>query len=427
LRTDRAFKGFVPSSNSDPLSGGAVPTVLVIPTLRAQRSASGNLVITAKYLSGLEAFASLWPGKVASALRVSSTPHDGHLDPAEHEPARSPVELLEVAGDLSGMDAHLRAASVVLITDDGETDRVARRCRRLGVPYVLSLEWDWWTRRQIVWQDAPTPLRAAKRLLWSEASNLRRLRSMRAAAGLQCNGTPAFEAFVGLNPRTMLFFDSRVAREMVVAEDALAARLARLRAGAPLRLVFSGRLVGIKGVDQLPRLAAALDRAQVPFTLDICGSGPLEPAVRADLAERGLADRVRLRGTLDFERELMPFVASQADLFVCCHTQGDPSCTYLETMACGVPIVGYGNRALRGMIERSGAGWSSPVFHPERLSHLIAALHRDRADIVERSRAARRFALAHTFDKTFAARVDHLLACSGRRPGPTAPGNRGGA
>jgi glycosyltransferase involved in cell wall biosynthesis len=409
------------------LTHRAVPTVLVVPTLRAQRGPSGNMMLTRKYLSGLDAFAAVWPGKVASVLRVSSAPQDGHLDPAEHDPSRSRFQLHEVGADMSGIDPHLRASSVVIITDGGETERVARQCRRFGVPYVLTLEWDWWTRRQIVWQDAPTPLRAAKRLLWSEAANLSRLRSMRAAAGLQCNGTAAFEAYSGLNARTLLYFDSRVSADLVVEEDVLEARLARIRTGGPLRLVFSGRLVPIKGVHQLPRFAAALARAGVEFTLDICGAGPLEPMVRAQVAQLGLADRVRLRGTLDFENVLMPFVAQETDLFVCCHTQGDPSCTYLETMACGVPIAGYGNAALRGIVQRSEGGWSLPAFSPERLADLVAGLDRDRGEIVRRSRAARAFALQHIFEKTVQARIDHLLACSGQPPRPPVQGARGGA
>jgi glycosyltransferase involved in cell wall biosynthesis len=315
----------------------------------------------------------------------------------------------------------------VIITDGGETERVARQCRRLGVPYVLTLEWDWWTRRQIVWQDAPTPLRAAKRLLWSEAANISRLRSMRAAAGLQCNGTPAFEAYGGLNPRTLLYFDSRVTADLMVEEEALEARLHRMRAGGPLRLVFSGRLVPIKGVHQLPRFAAALARAGVDFTLDICGAGSLESIVRTEVAQLGLADRVRLRGTLDFENVLMPFVAQETDLFVCCHPQGDPSCTYLETMACGVPIAGYGNAALRGIVQRSDGGWSLPAFNPERLADLVAGLDRDRDQIARRARAARSFALEHIFEKTVQARIDHLLVCSGQPPRTPAPIVHGGA
>jgi glycosyltransferase involved in cell wall biosynthesis len=170
--------------------------------------------------------------------------------------------------------------------------------------------------------------------------------------------------------------------------------------------------VAIKGADHLPKVAAALARAQVDFTMDICGGGELTEAIREEAQRLGLADRVRLRGSLDFERELIPFISSDVDLFVCCHTQGDPSCTYLETMACGVPIAGYANQALRGIAQRSRAGWSVPTFEPERLAELIVALDRDRVGVASAARAARTFALAHTFERTMQARIDHFLTCS---------------
>jgi colanic acid/amylovoran biosynthesis glycosyltransferase len=369
-------------------------------------------VLTRKYVTGLEGFAAAWPGKVVSAMRLCGPPEDGHLDEFEFQPEGAAVEVHGLASDLSGAEPHLKGASVVLLTDGRETQPLARLCKRMGVPYVLTLEWDWQTRRQNVWQAAPNALRAAKRLLWAEANNLTRRRTIRDAVGLQCNGTPAFDAYRGLTTRPLLFFDSRVTRDMIVAEAALENRLTTLAAGGPLRLVFSGRLVAIKGADQLPRFAAALSHLGVPFTLDICGAGVLEGAIRADIERLGLSDRVRMRGTLDFERELMPFVASQSDLFVCCHTQGDPSCTYLETMACGVPVVGYANSALRGMVERSGAGWATPEGDAERLAAAVARLAADRREIAARSRAARAFALGHTFEETMRCRAEHLLACS---------------
>jgi colanic acid/amylovoran biosynthesis glycosyltransferase len=409
---DQATAGAVPAVRQHVSSATTEPTVLVIPTLSAHRAPSGRLVLTHKYLTGLEGFAAAWKGKVVTAVRVAGPAEDGHLDEIEFEPDGSPVHVHGLAADLSDVEPHLRAASIVLLTDGREIQPVARLCRRLGVPYVLTLEWDWKTRRQNVWQAAPDRLRALKRVLWAEANNLSRLRTITGAAGLQCNGTPAFEAYRSLAPRPLLFFDSRVTREMVVSEAALESRLAALESGGPLRLVFSGRLVTIKGADQLPRFAAALAHLGVDFTLDICGGGVLEAPIRAEVQRLGLADRVRLRGTLDFERELVPFVAGQTDLFVCPHTQGDPSCTYLETMSCGVPVVGYANSALRGISERSGAGWTTPEGDPERLAAQVARLAADRGQIAARSRAARRFSLNHTFEKTMQARVEHLRACS---------------
>src|SRR5262249_16164737 len=98
----------------------------------------------------------------------------------------------------------------------------------------------------------------------------------------------------------------------------------------------------------------------------------------------------------------------ETDLFVCCHRQGDPSCTYVETMACGVPIVGYGNEAWEGLARVSGAGWVTPVGEPIKLAERIAALERDRSALSNAAHAALDFARSHSFEKTFPRRVEHL-------------------
>src|SRR6185295_6181346 len=244
-------------------------------------------------------------------------------------------------------DANLQGAALGVLGDDAGSRRWREVLQRRNVPYVHVLEISPKTLRQIITHQTPSLVRRLKRLVWNEASTLKHSGSFRRAAGLQCNGTPAFDAYGPLNARSLLFFDSRVSSDLLVDRDALQARLAGLQGPRrPLRLVFSGRLIRIKGADHLPRVAAALKSLGVPFTLDICGAGDLQEPIAREIRDRDLGKEVVLRGLLDFYRELLPFVKTQADLFVCCHRQGDPSCTYHETLSCGVPIVGYGNEAL---------------------------------------------------------------------------------
>jgi glycosyltransferase involved in cell wall biosynthesis len=200
-----------------------------------------------------------------------------------------------------------------------------------------------------------------------------------------------------------------VRERRLVAERTLEERLQRLRTGAPLRLAFTGRLAAIKGADHLPRVARSLRRLGVDFTLDVCGSGPLEGRIRALASRWELQPAVRLRGVLDFETELLDFVSREVDLFVCCHRQGDPSCTYLETMACGVPIAGYANEAFARLAAHARTGWTAPLDDPDALARRIAALDRDRAELERGARRARAFAAQHLFEATMDRRVEHLL------------------
>ena len=61
-------------------------------------------------------------------------------------------------------------------------------------------------------------------------------------------------------------------------------------------------------------------------------------AMRMAFSRYELWGEVQFRGNLDFKHRLVPLLQNEIDLFVCPHVQGDPSCTYLETMACGVPL-----------------------------------------------------------------------------------------
>jgi colanic acid/amylovoran biosynthesis glycosyltransferase len=117
-----------------------------------------------------------------------------------------------------------------------------------------------------------------------------------------------------------------------------------------------------------------------------------------------------MKGVLDFKNELVPFTQKNTDLFVCCHRQGDPSCTYLETMSCGVPIVGYDNQAFLGVAAESKTGWPVPMNRPEQMAQKIVELDRNREEVARSARISLGFARAHTFEKTFKRRMAHLLA-----------------
>jgi colanic acid/amylovoran biosynthesis glycosyltransferase len=388
-------------------------TLTVFSPLHATQTPQGELVVPKKFLTGLQAYASEWPGQVRSFLRTTSG-QDSNLDHVVFRRSEWGFDLLSLGPGGKTLDDAVGGSSVVLVGEDQDSGEVADRCREREVPVVHVLEWNSRTRRQIIWQEAPGLLR---KLVWSVRSEReagRNRRRLAAAAGLQCNGTPTYEEFGPLNARSFLFFDSRVTREMVLGERELEERLSGLNRRDHLRLVFSGRLIGIKGILDLIEVARHLAGLRVPFQLEIFGGGDQENSVRDAIRLHGLSESVHLRGVLDFETELVPRIRRDADLFVCCHLQGDPSCTYLETFGCGVPIAGYANDALRGLIAQAPVGWTAPLRRPRELAERIAACWKDRGTLAAAARAARAFALEHTFEQSMKRRVEHLLSCARR-------------
>ena len=101
-------------------------------------------------------------------------------------------------------------------------------------------------------------------------------------------------------------------------------------------------------------------------------------------------------------------LARNFDVFVCCHIQNDPSCTYVESFGAGLPIVGYGNRMWRRLCEASKAGMWSKTGRPQLVARDLQRLAGDPVLLESMSSKARAFALEHCFENEFAKRTDAL-------------------
>jgi glycosyltransferase involved in cell wall biosynthesis len=176
----------------------------------------------------------------------------------------------------------------------------------------------------------------------------------------------------------------------------------------------------MKGADDLVRVAKLLRQSGLPFHLSIFGDGDLKSSMTAEIEREGLNKCVTLEGVLDFHAGLMPRVRETVDLFVCCHRQGDPSCTYLETLSAGVPIVGYANEAFAGLARFGKFGWTVPLGNSALLAQEISRLAQSRAELTAAAEAAISFARQHTFAATFQRRVAHLREVARSAPRPRA-------
>ena len=381
-------------------SKGDIGELLVIPKLKAHHAPSGNFVLTEKFLSGMGSYAERWPGKVTAMVEINSQP-DSNLDHVEVKPGCYPFDVEAVPVGYVDFLNRARKAEIVMGGPLGIE----------GVRQVEVTEYSLHTQLQIISAEVSGFARRWKRSIRTRMADWRERHVATRLAGIQCNGIPTYNVFKQLNKNTIMFFDSRIEISDLVTEEKLTQRAAEILSGAPLRLAFTGRLKKMKGADHLPKIALELQKLGVPFRMDICGGGDCEQQIARCIQEYNLADQVHLRGVLQYREELIPLVQDNVDLFVCPHVQGDPSCTYLETMACGVPIVGYGNEAWEGMAPMSRAGWVTPVNDPRSLAAKIAELDRDRPALVEKAKAARAFAKQHLYEHTMDMRVQHLLSC----------------
>lgn len=287
----------------------------------------------------------------------------------------------------------------------------AQLARELGVPYISILERD--LKTEIIVSAAQVSHIARKGVRAARCAlnyAMATIPEMRAAYGLHCNGYPVFDESRWFNSNRLLYLDSRMSLDMVVPEDQLKARFSS-RSGRPLRLLFSGRYEPIKGADDAVRVAVECLKMGLDIEMHCYGQGSLRSKMEHIAAGH---PRISIHDAIQYP-ELVECSRS-FDLFVCCHIQSDPSCTYLESFGSGLPIVGYGNRMWRRLNEESGVGFSAPLWRPQAVAEHVEMLAENSGLLDEMSVRARQFAIEHTFEREFARRIDALNTALQRLP-----------
>lgn len=335
--------------------------------------------LDAKAAEGLSEFAATWPGDV-----VAVAPHAGAVAAQDVRIVADPAP--------SGASVRALAPDVVLALHRPEFGWL-----REVAPTVFTAEFD---RRIRIEQQRVTAGGAIDRarIALGQRRRERVYRGLaRSAAGLQCNGHAAWDAYAALSPRPLLFRDHRIRR----ADLAAAKDRATWHGERPLRVAFSGRLTAVKGPGTVLEVARLLP--EVEFLL--LGDGDL----RADL-QRAAPSNVRFEGFLDFET-WKSRMRDEVDLALLPHPQGDPSGTYYEALGCGVPVLGVRN-ATWPRLAAEGLGWAER--DAKALARRIRSLDPQQLD------AVRTHALGalEPFESVAARRVAHLVEVAEHaRPG----------
>jgi colanic acid/amylovoran biosynthesis glycosyltransferase len=364
------------------------------------------LELPRRLLDGMCAFAELWDGLLVLVLPCAAH-RDDNLDYVCAARESLPFDV-RTLGDKNALRKWIHSAAMVYIPLVMQYIHLHALCRQANVPVVYDADYTLAIREAIVRIQTRNPILRWRRLLWLRQREPRLREMIHTAVGIQCLGTPAYETYASLNRSPLLYFDTRVRRDMLATPAQINARAQRLQSGAPLRLLFSGRWNAIKGVEDLPRVAAELRRRGVHFGLDILGGGALEKRLRRAVAEAEFT-QVRVRGEYSFP-ELMRLAANECDLFICCHRQGDPSSTFVEMMSVGIPLIGYDQSGLRGLLALSQAGHATPSNNVTALAEQIVLLDREREILVVAARAAAEFTRDKSFEDMMSRRVAHLSA-----------------
>jgi glycosyltransferase involved in cell wall biosynthesis len=105
-------------------------------------------------------------------------------------------------------------------------------------------------------------------------------------------------------------------------------------------LINVGSLAAIKGQSLLLRAMQHVVAELPGAYLRIVGEGPLDGALRCQIADLGLTERVTLDGAVAHDR--LPAIFRTADLFVQTSLHEAQGMAVLEAAACGIPAIGTG-------------------------------------------------------------------------------------
>ncbi len=187
------------------------------------------------------------------------------------------------------------------------------------------------------------------------------------------------------------------------------------RAAAP-QFVYVGRLKRYKGVDVALRALALTRRSRRDLTLEIAGSGTQRPALEALARELGLAGAVRFHGFVSEAEKIALFRRSWANLFP--SPKEGWGITVVEAGACGTPSVASDSPGLRDSVRHELTGFLVPHGDASALAERMVQLAADPALVERLGAEARRFAEAHSWERTADETERHLrdiLSVSGEQ------------
>lgn len=144
------------------------------------------------------------------------------------------------------------------------------------------------------------------------------------------------ERYGHVSGRVRAFCHSVHSNSDVISDGELEARLGARSAGQPIRAVYAGRFIGLKGLrDAIMAIAAAQGAAE----LDLYGSGPEEAGLRELVSRLKLGHLVRFHGWVDRGERLISRLA-RGDLLLYMPTEEDTPRMLYDAFAAGLPIVG---------------------------------------------------------------------------------------
>jgi len=157
----------------------------------------------------------------------------------------------------------------------------------------------------------------------------------------------------------------------------------QVQAESSVRILSSGRLVEKKGFRYLIEACRLLSDRGERYECVIGGSGPLEEALRKQVSDLGLSDRITVTGEPLTQEQLPKFMRSGDIYCLPCVWASDGDADGLpqmlmEAMACGLPVISTPVTGIPDLVIDGETGLLVQSKNAEQLADALYTLLRDR-------------------------------------------------
>ncbi len=178
------------------------------------------------------------------------------------------------------------------------------------------------------------------------------------------------------------------------------------------RVVTTSTLIPRNGIDTLIRAFGPVAAEFPEAELEIAGEGPMEDELRSLVGRLQIADRVKFLGTLAHKQ--IPELLRSADLFVRPSRFEGFGVSFIEAMACGVPVITCPSGGITDFVVDGETGVLVQPDKPDELANAMIGVFRDRGKLSNLKKNALHMVRdRYSWDKITDKVEEAYSACSG--------------
>lgn len=272
-----------------------------------------------------------------------------------------------------------------------------------GRAYNMEGDWNLQNVMSSAVRKMPWGPNRLRKMLWLHYHSRLYLDSMRRSRVALLQGAAVFAAYKDVAPNPHKVLNVQVTAADRIGDAEFVAKLARVRSGAPLRILYAGRAIAMKGPFDWQNCLRSAFAAGLRGDATWLGSGDQLDALRERAVTDGLEGSIAYPGNVDRAEAFQRL--REAEVFLFCHlTDESPRCL-TEALAAAAPIVGYASLFSCDLVAQRGGGEFVRLGDWQALADRLLELDRDRERLAGLMEAARESSRLYDREEAIAERI----------------------